>query len=411
MYESNLNIKHSNRSHLYWGIDKVTGEIVGIDEVQTRGLNCKCKCAACDGDFIAKMGEKNRHHFAHQSNYECVYANEIALYLYVRNLLEGIPNIELPEVPVGIGNRVEYARAKRMAEIGNVYYQCVTQQYPPTLVAELDGVPTRIILAFDKYYTADDWRAVRQEAEEKWDCLAILLPSVSDNNPLNRKIIEANVKKNAEKKDWVHSSLAARWKRRLEEAAVIPAQSFPKSWGTVFECPLHSQKREGRYYARLEDCQKCEYHLSISPQVKCLAVNGIHCLKDINRPMEERMATIVKIQKENEMRNDFIAQMQEQKSKNQNATLWNRNDSNPQPQAQPEKHNISLEERIQLGRQDVMGRMESPSEEPVFDRFNVRWIKCIRCQEIKPADEMSMYGGKDGANRGTCRDCGRGGRK
>lgn len=411
MYESNLNIKHSNRSHLYWGIDKVTGEIVGIDEVQTRGLNCNCKCAACDGDFIAKMGEKNRHHFAHQSNYECVYANEIALYLYVRNLLEGIPNIELPEVPVRIGNRVEYARAKRMAEIGNVYYQCVTQQYPPTLVAELDGLPTRIILAVDKYYTADDWRAVRQEAEEKWDCLAILLPRVSDNNPLNRKIIEANVKKNAEKKDWVHSSLAARWKRRLEEAAVIPAQSFPKSWGTVFECPLHSQKREGRYYARLEDCQKCEYHLSISPQVKCLAVNGIHCLKDINRPMEERMATIVKIQKENEMRNDFIAQMREQKSKNQNATLWNRNDSYPQPQAQPEKHNISLEERIQLGRQEVMDRMERPSEEPVFDRFNVRWIKCILCQEIKPADEMSMYGGKDGANRGTCRDCVREGRK
>ena len=91
--------------------------------------------------------------------------------------------------------------------------------------------------------------------------------------------------------------------------------------------------------------------------------------------------------------------------------FWNRNDSNPQPQAQPEKQNISLEERIQLGRQDVMGRMESPSEEPVFDRFNVRWIKCIRCQEIKPADEMSMYGGKDGAIRGICRDCVREGRK
>lgn len=408
MYESNLNIKHSNRSHLYWGIDKVTGEIVGIDEVQTRGLNCNCKCAACDGDFIAKMGEKNRHHFAHQSNYECVYANEIALYLYVRNLLEGIPNIELPEVPVRIGNRVEYARAKRMAEIGNVYYQCATQQYPPTLVAELDGVPTRIILAFDKYYTADDWCAVRQEAEEKWDCLAILLPRVSDNNPLNRKIIEANVKMNAEKKDWVYSSLAARWKRRLEEASVIPAQPFPKSWGTVFECPLHCQKREGRYYARLEDCQKCEYHLSISPQVKCLAVKGIHCLKDINRPMEERMASVVKLQKENEMRHDLIAQVREYQRNSQNVSFWNRNDPRQQPQERTEKRSIPHEERIRLGRLDVIHRMENLSAEPVFDRFNVRWIKCIRCQEIKPADEMAAYGGKDGANRGICRDCARG---
>ena len=107
MYESNLNIKHSNRSHLYWGIDKATEEIVGIDEIQARGLNCNCKCAACGGDFIAKKGEKNKHHFAHQSNYECVYANEIALYLYVKRLLEWSHSIELPEVPVRIGERAK----------------------------------------------------------------------------------------------------------------------------------------------------------------------------------------------------------------------------------------------------------------------------------------------------------------
>ena len=46
MYRSEINIKHSNRSHLYWGIDKATGEVVGIDDVRSRGLNCNCKCAA-----------------------------------------------------------------------------------------------------------------------------------------------------------------------------------------------------------------------------------------------------------------------------------------------------------------------------------------------------------------------------
>ena len=43
MYRSEINIKHSNRSHLYWGIDKATGEVVGIDDVRSRGLNCNCK--------------------------------------------------------------------------------------------------------------------------------------------------------------------------------------------------------------------------------------------------------------------------------------------------------------------------------------------------------------------------------
>ena len=35
--------------------------------------------------FVAATGEQaNKHHFAHQSNYECVYANEIAVYLFVK---------------------------------------------------------------------------------------------------------------------------------------------------------------------------------------------------------------------------------------------------------------------------------------------------------------------------------------
>ena len=72
MYKSFINIKHLNRSHLYWGIDKASGDVLDIDEVTKRGLNCNCRCAACKGD-------KNKQHFSHQSNYECVYANEIAI--------------------------------------------------------------------------------------------------------------------------------------------------------------------------------------------------------------------------------------------------------------------------------------------------------------------------------------------
>lgn len=62
MYKSDVNIKHTNKSHLYWGIDKSSGDVVYIDDVVLRGLNCNCKCAACQGDFIARKGEKNVHH-------------------------------------------------------------------------------------------------------------------------------------------------------------------------------------------------------------------------------------------------------------------------------------------------------------------------------------------------------------
>ena len=155
MYSS-LNIKHLNRSHLYWGIDKTTGDVVDIDEVQKRGLNCNCRCAACKGDFIARKGEKNKHHFAHQSNYECVYANEIAIYLLTKKLLEQLQAIELPSIPVKIGKRTELAKESWQAPIGEIVYQCEPEQYPPLLVATLDNRPTRIILSFGKYYTAVD---------------------------------------------------------------------------------------------------------------------------------------------------------------------------------------------------------------------------------------------------------------
>ena len=123
MYRSEINIKHSNRSHLYWGIDKATGEVVGIDDVRSRGLNCNCKCAACNGDFIARKGEKNKHHFAHQSNYECVYANEIAIYLFVKMVFASYQTIEAPEIPVKISQqKSDYQRghhAQKKAANGN----------------------------------------------------------------------------------------------------------------------------------------------------------------------------------------------------------------------------------------------------------------------------------------------------
>lgn len=153
MCKSDLNIKHANKTHLYWGIDKTTGEVVGIDEVASRGLNCNCRCAACGGDFIARKGEKNRHHFAHQSNYECVYANEIAVYMLVKQMLVKSNTILLPAVSLEIGSRMEQVKEQRTGRLGDVFYHCDPEQYPPLLIVDIDGRKTRVVLQFGKYYT------------------------------------------------------------------------------------------------------------------------------------------------------------------------------------------------------------------------------------------------------------------
>lgn len=408
MYQSEISIKHSNRSHLYWGIDKETGDVVGIDDVSSRGLNCNCKCAACGGDFIARKGEKNKHHFAHQSNYECVYANEIALYLYVKKILMSCQRIELPEIPVKIGVRTELAKESWTAAVGEVYYDCKKEQYPPLLIAELDGQLTRIILAFEKYYSTEDYLTLKAEAKEKgWECLTISLPRITGKRSINPDLIRHSVTGYTQEKLWIHSARAERWEQRLKDAAITPEQPFPRSWGVAYTCPIHRQEREGKFYARPADCDGCPYNLVLYPSVKCLAVNGIRSLRDFKISVEERMATIAKLQKENDERRVLISQERERREKLNSFKRLNAYYSNQRPTPQPSKPTVSFEEKIRLGKLEVAKRMEQPSDEPVFDQFNIRWLQCTCCGEIKSSDEMSSYGGRNCANRGICRDCAR----
>ena len=404
MLHSSINIKHLNRTHLYWGIDKATGDVVDIDEVQNRGLNCNCRCAACKGDFIAKKGEKNKHHFAHQSNYECVYANEIAIYLLAKKLLEQHHTIELPCIPVEIGKRTELAKESWNAQISEIYYQCDSEQYPPLLIATLDNQPTRIVLAFGKYYTDEDLAILRQEAKgNDWDCISIALPRIKDKESINPGMLQRSIQSCIEGKCWVRNARADRWKKRLEDAAVTPAKPFPSSWGTVYDCPIHVQHRENKYYARPFDCETCVYNLSTYPDCKCLAFKGIQHLRDFRQPPEQLQEEVLRHRNENEDRLRRIAQQQEQREKLRNFRKLNHHYASQILKPQPIRY--TREDQLRIGRQDIVDKFNAPTDNPIFDRFNNRWLKCTCCGEIKPSEVMSSYGGKGRAHLGICRDC------
>ena len=66
-------IKKRTASHIYYGVHKETGELMHISQV-SNGQKCNCICAACGQPFEARKGSIRRHHFAHVSNYECMYA-------------------------------------------------------------------------------------------------------------------------------------------------------------------------------------------------------------------------------------------------------------------------------------------------------------------------------------------------
>ena len=88
-------VKKRSASHIYYGVDRKTGELRHIDSVPS-GLNCECDCAACGKQLMARKGDERRHHFAHVSNYECMYASEVAIYKAGIRGTEEIPSFASP---------------------------------------------------------------------------------------------------------------------------------------------------------------------------------------------------------------------------------------------------------------------------------------------------------------------------
>ncbi|MBQ5921955.1 MAG: hypothetical protein IIW91_01245 [Alistipes sp.] len=75
------------------------------------------------------------------------------------------------------------------------------------------------------------------------------------------------------------------------------------------------------------------------------------------------------------------------------------------PLSQFTKPKYSRDEQLKLGKEEVLHCFDNPTDEPVFDRFNTRWVKCERCNNILSSDQMASYGGRGKAHLGICREC------
>ena len=79
------------------------GQIIMIEDIDKahNGLRCNCVCPACKEPFLARMGDKNQHHFAH-SGKGCdeINAYMTGLYMLLADYLTG-NKLYLPPVIVG----------------------------------------------------------------------------------------------------------------------------------------------------------------------------------------------------------------------------------------------------------------------------------------------------------------------
>ena len=299
MYKSSINIKHGCLTHLFWGRDIDSGEYIHINDVKQNGLGCNCQCPVCKGVYIACMGEKNRPYFKHQSKYKCMYTDEITTYLRTKQLLESANSIFLPSLPVRFGARTFKAELSS-ASIEDVYYHCDEEQYPPLMIVTVDKRLTRILLAFEGYYSYEDLEIFRSEAaENKWDCLVINMPKVDADDCIGTSQLQAVVLGASARKSWLHSELVPYWQKRLQECSKQPDKVIA-GVSEAFACPIHKQLYRDQYYASRGDCEKCQFNLGTGHDCHCAAEAGITCISDFEVSEELRKHRVTQLRNANE---------------------------------------------------------------------------------------------------------------
>lgn len=86
-------------------LNSVFGErnniIVHIDDIgnSENGLKCNCMCPVCGEKLIAKsMGEKNKKHFSHVGNSNCVSGLETTIHKFAKEVIEREKKIRIPKL-------------------------------------------------------------------------------------------------------------------------------------------------------------------------------------------------------------------------------------------------------------------------------------------------------------------------
>lgn len=290
------NIKKRSASHIYFGVNKLTGELKHISEVPS-GQKCNCICAACLQPFEARKGTQRRHHFAHVSNYECMYASEVAIYKAFAEALKQSGFLALPPVMLRFPawNDPELLQETRSLKIDSVAFECEPLSYPPLLRVTMQGTPLRILLDFDRYYDDDDRVKLADEAKaEDYSLLLISMPKIDQDTEFTPDRLQSVLQDN-DRTEWVFSRLEEQWKQKYYAVAVSPPEH-----GTGNLCPISFGKYKGKYSARWIDCAHCHFNVAQPPCCLCVAGAGIQKKEDFKRDLQDRLFDIDKIRRTNE---------------------------------------------------------------------------------------------------------------
>ena len=385
------NIKKRNATHIYYGVHAGSGKLKHISEVPS-GLACGCFCAACGGRFEARKGIRRRHHFAHESNYECMYASEVAIYRAVADILENQLQLTLPPAYLRFSawTRSELIQDKKQITLDTVSYECKQLAYPPSLFVTSKGGQIRILFDFSNYYDKQDYQSLADEAKKTgYACLSYAVPDISKEDFFEPESLKALLLSGSDAK-WVFNRSVEQWREKYQSAAYVP-----EVVGGKYLCPLHRGYTNGRYAVSLEECSYCPFNVGERRSCLCLGMMGYESKQDFSADPKALERKVTSIRSRNELR---IGLAYRQETELQ--TCLEQQRSQHSDQRGPTQNELDAEyERIVVN-------FDESSKEPLFDKYDRRWVKCSICGQIKQDTEMTFIG-FGGTNVGECRQCSR----
>lgn len=374
------NVKKRSAHDIYFGLDQVTGRSRHISEV-TSGVKCGCICSACGKPLEARKGSVRKHHFAHVSNYECMYASEVAIYRVAADILSDTRCLALPPITISFPawEHDECLKGARKVEIEEAIFSCKPLQYPPFLFVTVAKKKLRILMEFENYYSQEDLASFANEARTGgYSSLLFHFPSIDDESFFVPEHLKSVLTSNVGERRWIRSELTDLWHDRFLSKAIQPAE-----WGFGFECPIHFGKYRGKYFARREDCTRCRFNLAEPPNCLCLAASGIQRYMDFSEApsvLQKRMDDIRR-------KNDQEIERQEKRE-----------------QLEKERRTVFEAQRLQHTVPHKVPAIPQPEAAPLH---SFRMIQCSHCGQVKPTDEFAAYGGSGTVSENICKICAR----
>jgi len=245
------------------------GRLYGVDEVPS-GLACHCLCPACKSPLIARKGQKVRHHFSHHRKNNCAWANETALHLLAKAVLEQghvikTPAVRIPRYP-------EALYPIRVYDIGRVWCERRYGRERPDLAVILsNGQWLNIEIAVTHFTPA---KKVTFYRKRHWNAIEIDCSDLMDypgNREVLTRLLQQRLLQETDRKKWLYHHGQALFLRKLEQLAERrKVRHYP--WGkrhfyNIYGCPQHKRIRKtamGKrvsYASLTQDCWHCPYLL------------------------------------------------------------------------------------------------------------------------------------------------------